>query len=44
METDKSSPESSLDSDWSISSEKFSNLQVLKKVIKIADCGQKVSV
>ncbi|XP_063433362.1 ATR-interacting protein-like isoform X2 [Mytilus trossulus] len=41
METDRSSPESSLDSDWSISSEKFSNLQVLKKVIKIADCGQK---
>ncbi|CAC5410309.1 ATRIP [Mytilus coruscus] len=41
METDKSSPESSLDSDWSISSEKFSNLLVLKKVIKIADCGQK---
>ena len=44
METDGSSPASSIseDSDWSITSQKIIDLQLLRKIIKIADCGQKV--
>lgn len=41
METDKSSPSSSLDSDLSISSQRIVDMHILGKVLKIADCGNK---
>jgi hypothetical protein len=41
METDGSSPTSSIseDSDWSMNSQKIIDLQLLRKIIKTADCG-----
>ena len=43
-ETDESSPASTVSekSDWSITSQKIIDLQILRKIIKIADCGHKV--